>query len=190
MTVAINYLNVAGAGAGMFSSTVTPERPALVPRSNSNSSNSNSSNSNNNNIYAQTSFDTGRPSMVESAIDRDASTFNQKASIMNLTESILKDAKLFSRDPGTIDKAVFALVHWIDSELNQGSALTEEQQEVVRQVRRKVNLLIAKGFISLQRTNLNQTSDCHEQYCFGPVVCSSNDNVHQMHNLADALMSI
>ncbi|MBS2003368.1 MAG: hypothetical protein U0103_08420 [Candidatus Obscuribacterales bacterium] len=188
MTVAINYLNVAG--AGMFSSTVTPERPALVPGSNSSNSNNSSNINGNNNIYAQTSFDTGRPSMVESAIDRDASTSNQKASITNLTETILKDAKLFSRDPGTIDRAVFALVHWIDSELNQGSALTEEQQEVVRQVKRKVNLLIAKGFISIQRTNLKQNSGCHEKYCFDPVVCRSNENVHQMHNLANALMSI
>lgn len=177
MTVAINYLNVAGAG---MLATTTAERPALIS----------GSNNNNNNIYAQTSFDAARKSMLESAIDRDASTVNQTTSIMNLTETVLKDTKLFSQDPGTIDRAIFALVHWIDSELNQGPVLTEEQQEVVRQVKRKVNLLIAKGLISIQRTNLNKNPHFHENYSFDPVARSGNDNIRQMHNLANALMSI
>lgn len=103
-------------------------------------------------------------------------------------KSILNDAKVFSQDANTLDRAIFALVHWIDLELNHGAVLTAEQQNVIRQVRHNVSLLLAKGLVSFQTPENKSAVVDQESYQFEPI--TSNCNVLKMHHLADALMSI
>lgn len=104
------------------------------------------------------------------------------------TESILNDAEIFSQDENTCDKAIFALVHWIDLELNKGAVLSAEQQNVVRQMRHRASLLLAKGFVSFQTTDIKNMMDDQERYSFESI--ASNCEILNMHHLANALMSL
>lgn len=175
--MAINYLDITGGAT--LASEIRQYALALEKREASNGVYSQS--------YAQTSFDTGRNSLGN------YSHASRKrllpASAVDLTESILKDAKLFSHDPGTIDRAIFSLVHWIDSELQNRATLSSEQQNVIRQVKEKVGEVLARGLVSFQQTDLQHSTLRHEACSFAPISANGN-NILQMRSLANALMSM
>ncbi len=182
MTMAINYLDITGGAT--LASEIKQYALALEKREASNGLYSQS--------YAQTSFDTGRNSLgnyTHASRKRLDNADNLPASAVDLTESILKDAKLFSHDPGTIDRAIFSLVHWIDSELQNRATLSSEQQNVIRQVKEKVGEVLARGLVSFQQTDFQHSTLRHEACSFAPIPANGT-NILQMRSLANALMSM
>jgi hypothetical protein len=57
-------------------------------------------------------------------------------------EKLLENLKAFAKDPATVDKAIFALVHQIDEHLKTRRVLTMKQSTVVRQMGENAAMLM------------------------------------------------
>lgn len=112
---------------------------------------------------------------------------------VTVTESVLKEIKLFAQNPVLIDKAIFALVHAVDAKLTD-RILTQSQQNVVRQMNDSAAEMIEIGFTLKQDDGYTRdTIDCSPGNRFSQsanLMVESFHSAFQMRLLANALMTL
>ncbi|HEY9684364.1 MAG TPA: hypothetical protein V6C89_00325 [Drouetiella sp.] len=112
---------------------------------------------------------------------------------VTVTESVLKEIKLFAQNSCLIDKAIFALVHSVDARLFN-SVLSQSQKSIVKEMNESAVELIELGFTLKQDDGIkNGTIDCSPENQFSYAPGRTVDGFHsafQMRLLANALMSL